>query len=233
MKIVVVEDEILVAKRLLRFISQCLEQNKYAIKHFFTLDDAEEYLSNQIIDLLFLDLNLHGKNGFELLNNHSRRSFHTIVVSANTEYALQAFEYGVLDFIAKPFTIDRVDKGLKRFKNQGLSGECKYLAYKKNQQTEFIEINKVIFIKAAGHYSEIFTEDSMSILHDKNLDRLTQILSNQFYRIHRSYTVNIEFIENLTTEPGGKYQLLMKTGEKLPIGRTKYKQLLEFLATDQ
>ena len=72
------------------------------------LDDAEEHLVENEVDVLLLDLNLQGHDGFELLKNQVAKAFHTVVISAYGEKALEAFDYGVLDFIEKPFEAERL-----------------------------------------------------------------------------------------------------------------------------
>ncbi len=66
------------------------------------------------IDVLFLDLNLNGKDGFDLLKTSVSGAFHVIIISAHTEQALKAFEYGVLDFVGKPFNKERLARALDR-----------------------------------------------------------------------------------------------------------------------
>ena len=102
MNIVIVEDEPVIAQRLARQIKAIDALNSAKLKHFDTFDDAQAYLEENLIDLLFLDLNLHGVSGFDLLKSVAAASFHTIIVSAYAEQAIKAFEYGVVDFVAKP-----------------------------------------------------------------------------------------------------------------------------------
>lgn len=98
---------------------------KAAIKHFSNLEDAQDSLVSQPVDVMFLDLNLHGKDGFLLLHEQLVQPFHTIVVSANTDRALEAFELGVLDFVGKPFTQERIDKALQRFADANVKVNAK------------------------------------------------------------------------------------------------------------
>ena len=107
MRILIIEDEASVADRIERLTRQVLGTNIQRLAKRQTLSAGLHYLQNHPIDLLLLDLNLNGLNGFSILQELLSHSFQTIIVSANTDQALKAFEYGVLDFIPKPFTIER------------------------------------------------------------------------------------------------------------------------------
>ncbi|MCJ8270572.1 MAG: response regulator [Psychrosphaera sp.] len=118
MQVVIVEDEPVIAERLERQISQILGEKLGKIIWFDDLDDAQEHLAEHSIDLLFLDLNLHGDDGFDLLKTVTADSFHTIIVSAHADQAIKAFEIGVLDFVAKPFTQQRLEQAINRMLTQ-------------------------------------------------------------------------------------------------------------------
>jgi two-component system response regulator LytT len=224
-KIVIVEDEYMVAKRLKRFVENAFAAHTIFIHMCATLDDANDYLASHEIDVLFLDLNLQGLDGFELLKQQVSQSFHTIVVSANSERAIEAFDIGVLDFVAKPFTQERINKAINRLKQSNTHGECKYLTYRKLGKIELLPISEVLYLKADGHYCEINTQNGSTILHDKSLDKLLDLLPQTFQRIHRSYAVPLESIRNIETQVGSKYLLTLTNNEQLPIGRTRLKNL--------
>lgn len=225
MNLVIVEDEFMVAKRLNRLLSRILVNEVHTIQLFNTLDDAADYLSNHIIDILFLDLNLNGEDGFSLLKQQLSQSFHTIVVSANTDRALEAFELGVLDFVAKPFTQERLERAVSRVSDRNFRANCQYLSYRKAGGIQLLNVSDIQFIQAAGHYSEVVTLDGSIVLHDKHLDKLLSLLPTHYYRIHRSFIVNLHLVTRLHTHPGSKYSVILSTKQELPIGRTRVTEL--------
>ncbi|WP_444996959.1 LytR/AlgR family response regulator transcription factor [Aliikangiella sp. IMCC44359] len=229
MKAIIVEDEYMVAKRLKRFVENAFAGQTLQLHLLNTLDDANDYLANNIIDVLFLDLNLQGQNGFDLLKQQVSKSFHTIVVSANTDRAIEAFDIGVLDFIAKPFTQERVQKAVNRLRDGNSGGKSKYLSYKYLGKIELLPIANVLYLKADGHYCEIHTQDEKVILHDKSLDKLLAVLPENFQRIHRTYAVPLESIQSIISQEGSKYWLTLTNQQQLPIGRTRLKSLRECL----
>ncbi len=223
MNILIVEDEILIANRIQRMVKELQEQELYHITIKQTIESATFYLAEQPIDLLFLDLNLNGRDGFQLLKEMVASSFHTIIISANTDKAITAFEYGVLDFIPKPFNKDRIKKALEKYHNlvNDLGLATKYLAIKKQQNVELIDIDEILFIKGAGNYSEIYQRNNKKELHNKTLQKLMALLPSKFERLHKSYIVNMTSIEAITNN----YKIQLVDGTILPISRASYKKI--------
>ncbi|MFD0939983.1 LytR/AlgR family response regulator transcription factor [Pedobacter boryungensis] len=226
MIILIIEDEARIAKRLQRMTASFFEQNS-VISICDSVQKGMNYIENNDIDLLLLDLNLNGENGFDLLESVVSRSFHTIIVSAYTDKAIMAFEYGVLDFVPKPFDEHRLNQAFKRIKNKVKTNDesLKFLAIKKAGNIKLIDIEDLLYIKGAGIYSELHLRNGNQELHDKSLETLAQLLPSTFNRIHKSYLVSLTLAEKIIVQPGSKYGLLIKNGELLPIGRSKYKEL--------
>ena len=191
------------------------------------LNEALAFIEKNTLDLVLLDLNLNGEDGFELLKTAVSESFHTIIISANKEQALTAFEYGVLDFVPKPFNRDRLEIALNRTitKDKSETSELKFLAVKKSGRIQLIPIEELLYIKGAGVYTELFLENGKKELHDKSLDKLEQLLSHSFERKHKSYLLRLSDIKDIIVSSGSKYMAKLKNGELIPIGRTKYKDL--------
>lgn len=227
MNVLIVEDESRIAKRVERMTRELMGETLQSLKHIDSLSDALKFIENRSIDLVLLDLNLNGANGFDLLTTAVSKSFHTIVISAYKDQALTAFEYGVLDFVPKPFNKDRLEQAFDRILNKEKAGtnQTKYLAVKKRHRIQLIPIEEVIYIKGAGAYSELFLTDGGKELHDKSLEKLEQLLSNSFERIHKSYMVKMSEIKEIKVASGSKYHAVLKNGDQLPIGRTKYKDI--------
>ena len=227
MNILVVEDESRIAKRIERLTRDILGHDLQSFRHINTLEEALEYIEGNTPDLLLLDLNLNGSSGFDLLTTAVSKSFHTIIISAYQDQAITAFEYGVLDFVPKPFNRDRLEEALKRAitKEKATTNEVKFLAIKKRNLIQLISIEDVIYIKGAGSYTELILANGTSELHDKSLEKLEQLLSPTFYRIHKSYLVKMSEIKKIIIASGSKYMAELKNEEQVPIGRTKYKDL--------
>jgi len=228
MKIIIVEDEILLAQRLQRLCQNILGNKLSSIKLFSNLGDADDYVSSNTIDLMFLDLNLQGQDGFQLLKKNMAGAFHTIVVSAYANRAIEAFEYGVLDFVPKPFTEKRIKQAIDRLENNDTRTDqhaTKYVSVKKLDSIEIIAVSNILYLKGAGNYSELFLKDGETRLHDKSLSRLLDILPNKFDRLHKSFVVAMDCVVSLEAVSSSDYQAVLNNGVKVPISRTKVKEL--------
>jgi len=225
MRVLIVEDVTLVADRVSYLAKKYLSDCKIKISH--TLEDAKFCITEDVYDLLFLDLNLNGKDGFELLKSVTAESFQTIIITANREKASIAFDFGVLDFISKPIIEKRFKTAVDRFLNgNGTHREkLKYLTIKSKGVISLINIEDIEFIKASGNYSDIYTINKRCFLHDKNLEKLTKILPDSFVKVHRSYIVKKSEIRKVIKHGGGKYNLELISGEIVSLSRTIYKEV--------
>jgi len=226
-RILVVEDEEVAAARLVRLTRTVLGNRLLSLDQVSSLAEAEDHITSHAIDLLFLDLNLSGRDGFELLNRAAAAPFQTIIVSAQHDQALRAFEYGVTDFVAKPYDEKRLRQALQRFAHREttLRERLRYLAVRKGQRIVPIPLTEVLYIQGADDYSEIHCADGSRHLHSKSLSALEQILPARFQRVHRSYIVNSVKINTLRSEPGSRYFACLVTGAEIPISRARFKDL--------
>jgi len=226
MNILIIEDESRIARRIRRMIESIFINEITSIQICEALEEGQEYIKNEVVDLLFLDLNLNGLNGFDILESVVAESFHTIIISAYKEKAITAFEYGVLDFVPKPFDEARLAKACQRIqkKEEGEQG-LRFLAVKKRGKRVLINVTEIKYIKGAGIYTELFLKNGQKEIHNKSLENLTMILPDTFERIHKSYVAEMKGAKEIIVEPGSKYFLALADGERLPIGRTKYKDI--------
>jgi len=229
MRVLIVEDEPLLARRLERFCREILGERLESIRVATLFSEASARLDESPIDLLLLDLNLHGRDGMELLASSVAGSFHTIIVSANTEQALRAFEYGVIDFVPKPFSQERLAQALQRVTEREGRAACaaKFLAVRKHGKVELVAIDRVLYVEGAGAYAELVLDDGRRELHDKTLEKLHALLPPVFERIHKSYVVRMNAVKTLHAQEGSHYEVELRNGLRLPVGRTRYKELRE------
>lgn len=228
MRILIAEDERVTARRLERMVAELLGDKAESIAVKESLADAGEYLFEKPIDLLFLDLNLHGEDGYDLLKLAAAGSFQTIVVSANSDRAVEAFQFGVLDFVPKPFDRERLAKALARANLKGSSpSPAKYLSVRKHGKVELIPIDKVLYLQGAGDYVEVHLEDGRMELHSKTLETLAALLPPHFERIHKSYLVDMRAMKGIVLQGAGKYAMDLGMGRLMPMSRVKYRELKE------
>lgn len=225
MKIFIVEDEKVASRRLIRLIEEILPNNE--IIPFYEFDEVEKTLENEIPDLLLLDLNLNGEDGFKVLKTIEKKNFETIVVSANGERALEGFDLDIVDFVLKPYEKERLAKALQKFmsrRNRKRGKENKEILIKDGPKRFSVLIDEILYISGAGDYREIHCKNGNIYYHAYSFEKFTEILADDFFRIHNSYLVNKKEIVETLIFGGGKYEAVMSNGEKLPVSRAKYKE---------
>lgn len=227
MRILIVEDEYSIARDIEWNCRQISGKQIVSLQIIQTLEAAAAYIFKNPVDLVLLDLNLGGKNGYDLLKLAVSGSFHTIIISAHTDRALEAFEYGVLDFLPKPFTRARLIKAFDRYfgRRNRETRTTKYLTVRKHNTNVVLTVDDILYFRAANYYSEAVLKNGAVEILDKSLDRLSQILPSRFFRIHRSYIIDVNFIASFIPVIKGSSRLTLKNGERLPISKRRYKEL--------
>jgi two-component system, LytTR family, response regulator len=184
-------------------------------------------------NLVFLDVQMPECGGFdivEMLGNDLPPAI--IFVTAHQEYALRAFEAGALDYLLKPFDDARFGRALMRAKEkisrcaprQRLSGQR--LVIKGRSQVVFVDIADIDWIEAAGYYTCLHVGLQMHILRRSLADLERDLGEELFMRIHRSSLVNLSRVQRLELQSGGEYEVLLKTGTRLPLSRRFKRKLL-------
>lgn len=236
MKLLIVEDEPLIAQRLLREVRHYFGSRLSQLHHCDDLDDALALLDAGSFDLLLLDLNVLGEDGFKILqlkhmaSNEKATSFQVIIISAHTERAVTAFGFGVVDFVPKPFSQERLFLAFERYEQRPpADNHSASLAVKKMGNIELLTIADIDFLQADGHYCKIICCDGQQHFHEKSLENMLQVLPENFVRIHRSYVVNMRHFKRLSVAAGGKYSMDTTFSKEIPVSRSMYPKIKEML----
>lgn len=231
MRILIVEDERPTAEDIQYLVKEILQKEITSIHIETTLDNALAYINEKTIDVLLLDLNLNAKDGFKILQQMVSRSFHTIIISANINRAIEAFEYGVLDFIPKPYTMERLEAAFQRLKSSHATDghAIKYLSVKKGFEIKVVPIEEIRFFKSDNIYVELHLMDKHVVIYDKPIKQLEPLLPSNYIRIHKSYIIDKENIEKIKNLGGGQYRVILKSGDSLPVSRQKIDLLKKYI----
>jgi two-component system response regulator LytT len=227
MNVLILEDEPLIAQGLEREVRAHFGARLSNLVLHDNVEQAQAALRQHDYDLLLLDLHLHGADGYDLLRQAGSAPFQTIIVSAHAERSITAFEFGVLDFVAKPFSRERLRKALQRY--TGRHTEAASLAVKKRGALEWIAMAEIDHVQADGHYSNIVLRSGEQCFHDLAIDKLMALLPPHFLRVHRSYIVNSLGFKRLQIAAGGKYALDTQTSTGIPVSRSSYPALKQRL----
>jgi DNA-binding LytR/AlgR family response regulator len=201
MKCIIVDDNPLAALSLKQLASQV--ETLAVIGDFTNALEAYDFLNNNNVDLVFLDIEMPGMTGLELAKSLNKKPI-IIFTSSQLKYAAEAFELAVADYLIKPFTLQRflqsVSKAreiLKRENTELSSIEADFLFIKENKLIKKIDCNDILWIEAMGDYVKINVQSKWYIVHAtlKQLeDRLDPI---KFMRVHRSYIVSLFKIDTV------------------------------------
>jgi len=131
--------------------------------------------------------------------------------------------------VPKPFSRERLAQALARITELGgrAAGAARFLAVKKYGKVELVPIDRVLYVEGAGAYAELVLDDGKRELHDKTLEKIHALLPPDFERIHKSYVVRWSAVTALHASEGSHYEVELKNGICLPVGRTRYKELRE------
>lgn len=207
---------------------------------------AKQVIENLNPSIVFLDIEMPGMSGFELLNSFEQTPFSVVFVTAYDQYALQAFKFAAVDYILKPVdgieleqTVSRIqkqiypalnDSQLKLVLNSLYQMEEKHskIALNNGNKIEIVTIKDIIRCEADSNYCKIFLNDNRDLYLSKTLKDVEQMLSDQhFIRVHNKHLVNCTHVQNYLKSDGGI--LTMSDGCEIQVTRYNKKEVISML----
>jgi len=177
-------------------------------------DDAKEQIEIKKPDLLFLDIQMPEKTGFDLLESLDNVP-QVIFTTAYDQYAVKAFEVSAIDYLMKPIREERFAKAMEQLKVKSTKEKDDRIFVKDRQQYHFISWNKVHLIESMDNYARLFFDDKNVFL-KTSLNLLEQKLDEVlFFRVNRAQIINLNYIDKIIPLPGGKLKVLLKTGDAI------------------
>ncbi|HAA12347.1 MAG TPA: DNA-binding response regulator [Cytophagales bacterium] len=192
-------------------------------------EEAIEKIGELQPDLLFLDIQMPGKDGFALLEELEDAP-EVIFTTAYDQYALKAFEVNALDYLTKPITQDRLSGAIEKVKERletraDLTQARKVLTekhqvfVKEGDYAWFVPLYKVRVFEVVGSYSRLYFEDQQPMIH-KSLNYLEGKLDPEvFFRANRQQIVNLNWVERVEPWFSGTIKLYLKGGEEVEVSR--------------
>jgi DNA-binding LytR/AlgR family response regulator len=186
---------------------------------------AMEFLKNEQVDLIFLDIHLPKMSGIELLKSMPGLP-PVILTTAYADYALESYEFDVIDYLLKPFSFARFVKAICKVQNRKKASKSG-ASVKESQEMpseifiksgyEYIRISldDIIYIKSDADYSEIFLSHRKYLSSDPLRKWLEILDTRRFIRVHKSYIVNVNKISKVVGN-----QIFMNQEDIIPVGRT-------------
>jgi two-component system LytT family response regulator len=248
LRAVLVDDEPLARKRLRRLLAEHPEveiagEASDGIEACRVIDELKP-------DLVFLDVQMPGLSGFEVLANVRHRPS-VIFVTAHDEFAVRAFDEQALDFLVKPVEPARLAKAIARLEGPGAEQRAtedqqrlqrlldavartqrapRRIAVRRGATVTLVEPESILFCRAEDKYTVLYTADGEHVA-DRTIEELEAALPETFLRIHRSTIVNLAVVRDVTSVEGGRFLVTLKdaAGTKLYASRAGAKLLRENL----
>jgi two-component system, LytTR family, response regulator len=237
LKAIVVDDERLARKELILMLKEF--NNISVVAEADDVNSAAIEIKAHNPDVIFLDIQMPGKSGFDLLNSIDINA-KVIFVTAFDEFAIRAFEINALDYLLKPINPERLKLSIERLETKEFNDEdsVKLLNYDDHlmlnvsSKLKFVRIDSIVSITAAGDYSNIIYADGKKGLTLKTMKEWEKRLPQKhFCRIHRSHIVNLNFIDYLEEWFNNSYKVYLINGiEPLVMSRRYVAQLKSKMA---
>jgi len=202
-------------------------------------DSAKEKIEILEPQLIFLDISLPGKTGFDLLAELERINFEIIFVTAHNQYTLQAFRYSAIDYLMKPIDedllTDAVKRAVKRISVSSINENIRTLLYnlqkpKSRQEMKLcipslqgfqvVELKDILFCEASGSYTGFYFTDKHHVISAKPIHEYEELLADAgFVRIHKSYLINLLHVKEYVRGEGGV--VILSNDKEVEVSRRK------------
>lgn len=203
---------------------------------------AIENLKKSRCDVMFLDINMPGVNGMQLAEALSKiKNLPAVVfVTAYGEYAANAFDVNAVDYLVKPVEVDRLRRAIDKVRvvmsvggpaaKPASAATSERIPVEKGGKKILVPVEKIRYVMAKDDYSCLYTEDD-HFLSTISLAQLEQRLGEtDFFRVHRRYIVNLSYVSEVESVPGGTLLLTMRDdGEQIPVSRRRVAPLKKVL----
>lgn len=226
MKALIIDDERLARNELKRLVSS--HKHIQIVGEAANADEAIEKINQFHPELIFLDIQMPGKTGFELLEELDAVP-KVIFTTAYDEYALKAFEFNALDYLLKPIEQVRLDEAIKRVTDRVYEEKTMQVSdilkaedqvfVKDGDRCWFVKLEEVRLFESEGNYVRVFFQDHKPLIL-KTLNYLDDRLDNRtFFRANRKHIVNLKWIDNIEPWLNGGLLVRLKGGQKIEVSR--------------
>ena len=235
MKAIIVDDERLARKEL----SSLLENHPEIeiVDEAGNADEAVEKIDKHNPDVIFLDIHMPGKTGFELLEFLDRTP-QVIFTTAYDEFALKAFDVNALDYLLKPIQVDRLSESINKIKtklpvkasaDRKLSSKDQVFV-KDGEKCWFVKLEDVRLFESDGNYIKVYFDQFKPMIH-KSLNALNEKLDDKcFFRASRKHIINLGWVASIDTWFNGGLLVELKGGEKIELSRRQSARFREMMS---
>ncbi len=235
-KALIIDDERLARKELASLLEDMT--GIQVIGEAVNADDAIEKMDELKPDLLFLDIQMPGKTGFDLLEQLDKTP-QVIFVTAYDEFAMEAFRVNALDYILKPVETERLQEAVERVRNRIREKETysnsnklthhDQVFVKDGDRCWFVRLSDIRLFESDGNYIKVYFDKNRPMIH-KSLNALDEKLDPKaFFRVSRKHIINLNWVEEIEAWFNGGLMVTLKDGEKVEVSRrqaAKFKDMM-------
>ncbi|GAB3543657.1 LytR/AlgR family response regulator transcription factor [Spirosoma fluminis] len=195
-------------------------------------------------DLVFLDIEMPGMSGFDMLKACQFTGFRVIFTTAYNEYAIQAIRHNALDYILKPIDKDElrqaISKAEEALPTRSTSQVDEFVAYLNRQKTgdrialptmeglQILQSEEIYYCESDGGYTHFFLTNGKAVLISKTLKEVEDVLESKgFCRVHHGYLINVRYVQRYIRGDGG--EVIMANNKNIPVSRNKKQEFLNLL----
>lgn len=241
-KAIIIDDERLARTELKKLLQEFPDIT--IIDEAANVDEGVEKVETQSPDLIFLDIQMPGKTGFDLLSELDKAP-HVIFTTAYDEHALKAFEVNALDYLLKPiepkrlsdaiqklhYEMSKEKAGINGILNRGPLTENDQVFVKDGERCWFVKLSEIRLFESVGNYAKVFFATNKPLIL-KSLNALEERLDERiFFRANRKHIINLRWIEKIEPYFNGGLLVELKGGEKIEVSRrqtVKFKEMMSF-----
>ncbi len=238
MKVLITDDERLARNELIRLLDAYPEVVE--VSEAGSSTEATEILEKTDIDLLFLDIQMPGKNGFELLQDLTVVP-RVIFVTAYDEYAIKAFEYNALDYLLKPVDERRFSEAMHKYlsehqresevhTNEDALGAEDKVFVKDGDKCWFVKLEEIALLESEGNYVRVYFKDFKPLIL-RSLNNLEKRLdSKKFFRANRKFIINLDWVKDIESWFKGGLLVTLENGKQVEISRRQSSRLKDMMS---
>jgi two-component system LytT family response regulator len=241
LKAIIVDDERLARAELKKLLQDFPDIS--VVDEAANAEEGVDKIETQNPDVVFLDIQMPGKTGFDLLSDLDKAP-HVIFTTAYDEYALKAFEVNALDYLLKPVEPKRLADAVQKLQyeitkeksgingnNRGPLTEADQVFVKDGERCWFVKLSEIRLFESVGNYAKVFFGTNKPLIL-KSLNSLEERLDERvFFRANRKHIINLHWIEKIEPYFNGGLLLELKGGEKIEVSRrqtVKFKEMMSF-----
>lgn len=247
MKAFVIDDEFQSRNLLNKMLVQCFPEIT-VVGEAATVEEGLLGIRQYDPTIVFLDIQMKGETGFDLLNQLAEINFALIFTTAFNQYAIKAFRFNAVDYLLKPIMKNELIEAVNKVKHRteaAQSGakeqmERLFQDIKNPQKIQdkiavptaegfiIIPVHEIVYCRASSNYTEFYLSDKKCILSSYTLKQYDEILTTQsFFRAHRSYLINMAHVKLYRRGEGG--EIVMTNGDAIELSRTHKEEFMRLL----